>query len=182
MEIFTRTTPHHRRFSRPKSAHRSRLRKTRRSSARRPSRMNQREACAMPSIRTRTSTSAPTSRAPHILRRLPPPRRRNLVFASTSSVYGANTQNCRYTEHPTDTEHLTNTHATKKSVRDDGPQLRPSLRHSQQPGLDSSPSTKPLGPPGHGAVFIHQSHPRPANHGSTSLQPRANLIVAASPT
>jgi UDP-glucuronate 4-epimerase len=97
--------------------------------------------------------------------RAPPPRH---LLASTSSVYGANTE-MPYAETAEGRHADVVLRGHQEGHRGDGPFLCPSLR----PAGDDVPllhGLRALGPAGHGAVQVHQGDPRRA--ADRRLQPR----------
>ena len=79
----------------------------------------------------------------------------HLVFASTSSVYGANTT-MPFSEHQSTDHPLTLVRGDQEGQRADGAQLCASVRHRQhRPALLHG--LRPVGTPGHGAVPVHQA-------------------------
>ena len=101
----------------------------------------------------------------------------HLVYASSSSVYGANTQDAvlgarqrRPSREPLRRQ--------QEGQRADGAQLQPPLRAADH-GLALLHGLRPVGTAGHGALHLHQGDPRrPADPG---VQRRA-ACAATSPT
>jgi len=82
----------------------------------------------------------------------------HLVFASSSSVYGANTR-LPFSEHDNVDHPVSLYAATKKAKRINGAQLRSPLWTAVHGSAVLPPSTVP-GPSGHGAVQVHRRNPR----------------------
>ena len=127
-----------------------------------------RPACATRSrIRTPTST-ATWSASLNVLEGCRHNGVEHLVFASTSSVYGANTK-MPFSVHQNVDHPLSLVRRDQEGQRADGAHLRhlyrlPMHRAALLHGLRS------LGPAGHGAVPVHAQHPR--GRADRRLQPR----------
>ena len=100
----------------------------------------------------------------------------HLVYASTSSVYGANTA-MPFVETPERRSPLVALCRDQEGQRTDGPQLLAAVRTADH-GLALLHRVRALGPARHGAVSVHEAHSRGA--ADRCLQSRA-VISATSP-
>ncbi len=92
----------------------------------------------------------------------------HLVYASTSSVYGANTQ-MPFSVHMPTVHPLSFYAATKRANE----LMAHKLRRALQAAVHRAAllhRVRPVGPPRHGAVLVHQEHPRGQAH--RRVQPR----------